>query len=213
MKGFLVTFEGGEGSGKSTQVKELVKFLEKEKIDFIATREPGGTEVGEEIKKILLHSKGKISSETEFLLFSASRSQLVEDVIKPALEAGKVVVLDRFFDSSFAYQGYAGQLDLGEIKEVTQFATGGLQPDLTFLLDISYDDGMERKSKDENLKNLDRIEQKGAEYHNRLRRGFLKLAEQDKKRFYVIYANKDKDEIFEEIKTEFLRRYNKKHGE
>lgn len=210
MKGFLITFEGGEGSGKSTQAKRFAEFLKEQKIDYIATKEPGGTIVGEEVRKILLHSKGEISPETEFLLFSACRSQIVKDVIKPALEAGKVVVLDRFFDSSFVYQGYAGDIALETIEQITNFVTDGIQPDLTILLDISYDDGMERKAKDEKLKNLDRMESKGAEYHNKIRKGFLKLAEKDKKRFYVIYANKEQDEIFEEIKEEFLRRYNKK---
>lgn len=213
MKGFLVSFEGGEGGGKSTQVKKLAKFLEEQHIDYVSTREPGGTLVGEEIKKLLLHTKTKISDKTEFLLFSASRSQLVQDVVKPALEEGKVVIMDRFFDSSFAYQGYAGNLDLDEIEDVTDFATDGIQPDLTVLLDISYDDGMERKAKNAKQKNLDRIETKGEEYHNKLRKGFLKLADKDRKRFLVVFANKGEDEIFEEIKTEFMERYNKKCGD
>lgn len=213
MRGFLVTFEGGEGGGKSTQVKRLAKFLEEQKIDYISTKEPGGTDVGNQVREILLHSKDKISDKTEFLLFSASRAQLVQDVIKPALEAGKVVLMDRFFDSSFAYQGYAGNLNLDDIEEVTDFATDGLQPDLTVLLDISYDDGMERKAKNSKLKDLDRIESKSAEYHNRLRKGFLKLADKDRKRFLVVFANKTEEEIFEEVKAEFMDRYNKKCGE
>ena len=211
MKGFLISFEGGEGGGKSTQVKRLAKFLEEQHIDYISTREPGGTVVGEEIKKILLHTKEQISDKTEFLLFSASRSQLVRDVIKPALEEGKVVIMDRFFDSSFAYQGYAGNLDLDEIEDVTDFATDGIQPDMTVLLDISYDDGMERKMKAK--KALDRIETKGEEYHNKLRKGFLKLADKDRRRFLVVFANKSEEEIFEEIKAEFMERYNKKCGD
>lgn len=212
MKGFLVTFEGGEGGGKSTQVKKLAKFLEEQHIDFVSTKEPGGTVIGEEIKKLLLNTKENISDKTEFLLFSASRSQLVQDVVKPALEEGKVVLMDRFFDSSLAYQGYAGNLDLDAIEQVTAFATDGLQPDMTVLLDISYDDGMERKAKDDKLKNLDRIEGKSAEYHKKLRNGFLKLADKDRKRFFVVFANKTEEEIFEDIKEEFMLRYNRKYG-
>ena len=153
-KGFLVSFEGGEGCGKSTQLKMFENYLKEKKIPYLLTREPGGTEVGEKIRQILLHDKSALSAQTEFLLFSASRSKLVQDVVVPALDEGKVVVLDRFFDSSYTYQGYAGDLKIGDLENITKFATGGLEPNLTILLDLSVEEGMKRKSKDEKLKNL-----------------------------------------------------------
>ena len=207
--GFLVTFEGGEGCGKSTQVKKFVEFLQANKTDFLLLREPGGTEVGEKIRQILLHDKTELSPRTEFLLFSASRNKLLEDVVVPALESGKVVVLDRFYDSSFVYQGYAGNLDIKDIENITAFACGGkvLQPDLTFLLDIDFKAGIERKSKDNALKNLDRIESKGQEYHQKVRQGYLQLAKQNKNRVVVIDAMQGVEEIAKSIQQHFKNKF------
>lgn len=209
MAGFLVSFEGGDGCGKSTQIKLFTEFLKRENIDFLCTREPGGTDVGEEIREILLHSKGKMSAETEFLLFSASRSKIVEDVIKPALKAGKVVVLDRYYDSSYTYQGYAGDLKVKDLENITEFAIKGTVPNLTFLLDLSYEDAMKRKNKDEKLKDLDRIESKGKEYHNKVRQGYLLLAKKNKKRIVVIDANQSVEKIEKQIQDVFQKRYKK----
>jgi len=209
-KGFLISFEGGEACGKSTQIKLFENYLKSiGGGDFLLTREPGGTEVGEKIRNILLHDKSDLSAETEFLLFSASRSKLVQDVLKPALENGKIVVLDRFFDSSFCYQGYAGNLQLNDLETITKFATGGLVPDMTVLLDISYEDGMARKSKDENLKNLDRMELKGKTYHDKVRAGYLKLAEREPNRIFVVDAVDSIENIHNKIVAEFERRYKK----
>jgi len=208
--GFLVSFEGGEGCGKSTQIKRFINFLEENNYDYICTREPGGTPVGEEIRNILLGSKENLSPRTEFLLFSASRNKLIEDVVRPALNSGKVVVLDRYYDSSYTYQGYAGNLNISDIKNITDFAIDGAVPDLTFLLDLSYEEGMARKSKDEALKNLDRIEQKDKAYHDAVRNGYLTLAKENPNRIYVVDASKSADEISREIFAEFMRRY-KKH--
>lgn len=205
MNGFLVTFEGGEGCGKSTQIKKLSQFLEQEKIPFIVSREPGGTEVGEKIRDILLNMKAEMSSTVEFLLFSASRADHIEKVVKPALESGKIVLLDRFYDSSFVYQGYAGDLNLKDIQNVTELAVKDIKPNLTFLLDLDYEVGMLRKSKDDKLRNLDRIEQKGESYHKKVRNGYLKLAEQNPDRIVVIDASKTPDEIFEKIKAKILK--------
>ncbi len=207
-KGFLLSFEGGEACGKSTQIKLIEDYFKQKKIDYIITREPGGTEVGEKIRQILLDNKQDMSANTEFLLFSASRSKLIESVVKPALADGKVVVMDRFYDSSYAYQGYAGKLDLKDIKTITEFAVGeGAVPDLTVLLDISYEDGMARKSKDEKLKNLDRFEVKGKAYHDSVRRGYLTLAKAEPKRFAVIDANQTKEKIFQDIVNAFEKKY------
>ncbi len=208
MNGFLVTFEGGEGCGKSTQIKKLSQFLEQEKIPFIVSREPGGTEVGEKIRDILLNMKAEMSSTVEFLLFSASRADHIEKVVKPALESGKIVLLDRFYDSSFVYQGYAGDLNLKDIQNVTELAVKDIKPNLTFLLDLDYEVGMLRKSKDDKLRNLDRIEQKGESYHKKVRNGYLKLAEQNPDRIVVIDASKTPDEIFEKIKAKILKYLN-----
>lgn len=215
--GFLVSFEGGEGCGKSTQVKNFLKYLEEKHIDFLLTREPGGTEVGEKIRNILLHDKDDLSANTEFLLFSASRSKLVEDVIRPALNQGKVVVLDRYFDSSFAYQGFGGGMDLKTIEKITELAVGenlkvkkdplSAVPKLTFLLDLPYESGMKRKFADEKLRKLDRIESKTKEYHEKVRDGYMYLAKKFKDRICVIDASQSIDCVFENIKNEFENRY------
>ena len=207
MKGFLISFEGGEACGKSTQIKKFQEYLKEKQIDFVCTREPGGTELGEQIRNLLLHSKHDMTPETEFLLFSASRAKLVEDFIKPALENNKLVVMDRYFDSSYTYQGYAGNLNVDDLKNITEFAIKGAVPDITFLLDISFEDGMKRKSNDENLKNLDRIEAKGKAYHDKVREGYLKLAKDNPDRIVVIDASKTIEEVFENIKKEFEKKY------
>ena len=208
-KGFLVTFEGGEGCGKSTQIKLFIKFLEEQKLNFILSREPGGCVLGEKIRAILLHSKEDMSALSEFFLFCANRTEHVKEVIKPALEEGKIVVIDRYYDSSLAYQGYAGNLDIKKLKGITAFATDNVVPDLTFLLDISYEEGFGRKAKDENLKNLDRIEQRDRAYHEKVRQGYLKLAKEEPNRFVVIDASKSLEEIHEEIIKIFLKRIKK----
>lgn len=209
-KGFLVTFEGGDGCGKSTQLKMFQDFLKKENVDFIVSREPGGTPLGEEIRKILLNSNYNISSTTEFLLFSASRATHVEEIVKPALEEDKVVILDRFYDSSYTYQGYAGNLSIKDIENITEFAIQGIKPDLTFLLDLSYDEAMKRKAKDEKLSHLDRMERKAKEYHDKVREGYLKLAKQNPGRIVVVDASKSVEEISNFINKTFIERYNKK---
>ena len=208
-KGFLVTFEGGEGCGKSTQIKLFTKYLEEHHIDYVLSREPGGTELGNKLREILLHSKESMNAATEFFIFSAGRSDHVENIIMPALEQGKVVVLDRFYDSSYAYQGYAGDLPVDEMKRITKLATYGIVPDLTILLDISYDEGFGRKSIDESLKNLDRIESKGREYHDKVRAGYLQLAKDEPNRIKVVDASKNKEEVFKNITKLFEEKYNK----
>lgn len=207
--GFLISFEGGEACGKSTQIKRFKEYLENRKVDNFFTREPGGTELGENIRNILLHFGGKMTTEAECLLFSASRAQIVEDVIKPKLAEEKVVVLDRYIDSFYAYQGYAGNLDLNALRSITNFAIKGTVPDLTFLLDIPYEEWMKRKAKDENLKDLDRMESKGKDYHDRVRKGYLEMAKAEPNRFVVINAMQTPDKIANEIAQIFEERYQK----
>ncbi len=206
-KGFLITFEGGEGCGKSSQIKLFVKYLKENNFDYILSREPGGSSFGEEIRNILLHSKEDISALTEFFLFCASRCDHVEKIIQPALSEGKIVVIDRFYDSSFAYQGYGGGLKVDMLKEINSKATGGLTPDLTFLFDLSYEEGFNRKSKDDKLKDLDRIEQKEKAYHEKVRKGYLELAQKEPERFHIIDASKTIEEINKEIIKIFLKKY------
>lgn len=206
-RGMLISFEGGEASGKTTQIKKLVSHLREEGFEVVASKEPGGTLVGEAIRNILLHTNFDISPRTEALLFNASRCQLVGDVIKPSLKAGKIVIMDRYYDSTCAYEGFGGDLKQEELKPVIDFAIDGAVPDVTFLLDVSFDEFRMRKAADEKLKNLDRFENKQRKYHEKVRKGFLTLAKENPERYVVIDACLPEEQIFEMIKKEVERRY------
>ena len=205
--GFLISFEGGEACGKTTQIREFENYLKSQNIDYIISREPGGTTIGEKIREILLNSKSDIDPLVELFLFNAARVEHLQKVVRPALEAGKVVVLDRFYDSTFAYQGYAGSLSPSTIAHVTKVAVGDCTPDLTFLLDITYEESMRRKMASEELKNLDRIESKSKDFHDKVRQGYLEIAKANQKRVFVVDATLKKENVFEDIKNEFERRY------
>lgn len=188
----FITFEGEEGSGKSYQAKRLHKYLAGKGVPVLLTHEPGGTETGEKVSKLVKWAKGTdISPLTELMLFNASRAQLVKEVIRPALESGKVVICDRFDDSTTAYQGYGHELDLKTVREINHAATGGLRPDLTVLLDISVEDGLARK----NSKERDRFEEKDPEFHRKVREGYLKLASEEPRRWLVIDAAQPREKI------------------
>lgn len=187
-KGIFITFEGPEGCGKSTQSKLLYDYL-KGRYGCVYTREPGGTEVGERIRQILLHSNDiNISDITEVFLFEANRAQLVEEVIRPALKKKKIIICDRFSDATLAYQGYGGMVPLKAVESMNRIATGALEPDLTILLDIDTAAGLKRAGR----KGIDRMEAKDIAYHRRVRAGYLKLAKKYPKR---IKAIKVKDSI------------------
>ncbi|MFH1190008.1 MAG: dTMP kinase [Candidatus Omnitrophota bacterium] len=172
-RGIFITFEGIEGCGKSTQSKLLYDHLKTLKRRCVHTREPGGTALGEKIRDIILHSdRVKISDLSELFLFEAARSQIVKEVISPALKAGKIVICDRFSDATFGYQGYGGKVPLKAIKVLDRIATGGLKPDLTILLDLDVATGLERARR----KGVDRMERKDMAYHKRVRAGYLKIA-------------------------------------
>lgn len=207
-KGFLVTFEGGEGCGKSTQVKKFINYLAQNNFDYIATREPGGTPFGEKVRQISQYDDEEISPKVEALLIGASRCKLVQDVVSPALDAGRIVVMDRFYDSAYVYQGYAGSDGklLGDIKAITKIAVGNVKPNLTFFLDITPENGIERKAK---YKTLDRFERKSKDFHIKVREGYLKLAKQNKNRYVVIDANAPIEDIFNKIVSIFNARYYK----
>jgi dTMP kinase len=179
----FITFEGGEGCGKSTQTRALQHKLEKLAIPSILIREPGGTALGERVRHILKKStRIQISALTELILFNASRSQLVTEVILPNLKAGKSVICDRFADSTVAYQSYARGLDLDIVKDMNRIGTQGLKPDLTFLLDISPEIGLSRKPQGAN----DRFEKEKLAFHRKVRQGFLDFAAQEPQRWVVI---------------------------
>lgn len=182
MKGKFITFEGSEGSGKSTQAKLLCDYLRRKKIPVISLREPGSTPISEKIRHILLDPKNKSMSVTcEMLLYMAARAQLVEQVIKPALKKGKFVVCDRFLDATLAYQGIGGKIDLEIIRAIGKIATGGIKPDLTFLLDIDPKEGLRRAGRVK-----DRMELKKLSFHQRVRRGYFKLVKKEPSRIKVI---------------------------
>lgn len=196
MKNF-VTFEGGEGSGKSTVIQGLIDYCNQKNIDCIATREPGGLEVCEEIRRILKSTPG-LSVETQLLLFSASRNHLCKNLIKPNLEQGKIVFCDRFYDSTRAYQGYAGGMSDDDIMLVTNYAVGDIKPQITFFLDIDPVVAFERKG---GCDKGDVIEEAGIEYHKKVRKGYHLLAEKEKDRFVVIDATLPKEEVLNQIIT------------
>jgi dTMP kinase len=182
-KGILITFEGVEGSGKTTQIGHAAKHLRRMGWRVLVLREPGGTETGEAIRALLLNPKlKKISAKTELLLYLAARAQIVEERILPALRAGEAVLLDRFEDSTVAYQGFGRRIDLEEIEVLSRFVRGRLKPDLTILLDLDPRRGLTRGGRH------DRMEKQSIRFHNRVRRGFLKLAEREPRRFCVLRA-------------------------
>ena len=192
----FITFEGGEGCGKSVQAKVLYEKLCREGIPAILTFEPGGTPLGDEICRILKWNKDlDIIPLTELLLFNASRSQLMDKIVKPNLEKGKVVICDRFTDSTIVYQGYGRGLDMEVIRKINYIATQRLYPDLTILLDLPVETGFTRKSNSRQ----DRFENEDTTFHERVRRGYLKLAAEVPERFFVIDASQSKETIADVI--------------
>lgn len=198
----FVTFEGGEGCGKSTQVKRLAEHLKSKGVEVVLTREPGGTRLAELIRGLLKDEREDPPCDrSELLLFLAARAQLVRNVIVPALDSGKWVLSDRFSDSTFAYQGYGRGLPLDSLRLMNCFACEGLKPDLTLLLDVRPDVAAARMRRREAATNTsaDRIELAGDGFHSRLRAGFLELAKAEPDRMKVIDANGSPDEVWAQI--------------
>ncbi len=190
-KGFFVTFEGPECAGKTTQIGLLRERFASDFPEMLVTREPGGTELGEELRQIVKHhiTDVPVTNEAELLLFSASRAQHVSVRIKPALERGCLVLCDRFFDSTTAYQGYARGLDLGFIGLLNDFAVGDCMPDLTVLLDLPAEESLERSLKrEEKLFVEDRFDSETLEFHRKVREGFLRIARKNSRRIKVVSA-------------------------
>jgi dTMP kinase len=193
--GLFITFEGGEGCGKSTHSRLLLKKLEQRNVPAVLTHEPGGTPLGNELRNLLKKRRGSpISHQAELFLLAASRAQLVAEVIRPALEEGKVVICDRFTQSTMVYQGYGRGLDFTAIKMVNNMATGHLNPDLIILLDISPEQGLARKR---SLK--DRFELEDLSFHRRVREGYLKMAAVEPDRWLTIDASLPRAKVSEII--------------
>ena len=206
-KGLFITFEGLEGCGKTTQAKMLFDFLIKQKIPSIYTKEPGGTKIGDKIRKILLDQKNDgMDYKTEMLLFLASRAENVRLIILPALEEGKIVISDRFHDSTTAYQGYGRGIDLKIIKHLNNLVVGEAIPDLTFILDIDPYEGLRRSASFGNSSEM-RFEKEfinkkiigGKLFLERVRNGYYQLSREESGRIKIIDANRSKEDIFEEI--------------
>ena len=185
MNGKLITFEGIDGSGKSTQIKLISEILHKNNIDNIVIREPGGTKISEKIRDILLDNDNTISKYTEALLFLSSRSQLVNEVIKPALNRGCYILCDRYIDSTIAYQGYGRGIDLSQIKLLNDLAIESIYPDITFILDVNVNTSLSRRL----TKSKDRMEQVNENFLIKVRKAYLKIADDDKKRCIVVDCN------------------------
>ncbi|MBA3872662.1 MAG: dTMP kinase [Anaerolineae bacterium] len=197
----FITFEGPDGGGKTTQVAMTVETLKARGLNVLLTREPGGTDIGNQIRHVLHDMKNHaMHPRTELLMYSASRAQIVEEVIKPHMAKGGLVICDRFFDSTYAYQGYGHGLDLNQLKLITEFATGGLKPDLTVLLDIAPEDSLQRR-----LSSLDkggewnRLDAMAIDFHKRVREGYHALVAADPKRWEVVNAAQSVEKVQTDI--------------
>lgn len=202
--GLFITFEGPEGSGKTTQIKKAGEYLKSKNIAFLVTEEPGGTQLGNELRKILLNKTSfNINGKSELLLFAAARSQHVEEVIRPAIEDGKVVLCDRYSDATIAYQSFGRGLKIEDVNWINNFATRSLIPDLTLLFDIPVDIGLKRALKrisrivDSPVE--DRFEREEIEFHKRVRDGYHKLVKSDPERFRTIDASRGIDDIHRDV--------------
>ena len=194
-RGFI-TFEGGEGSGKSTQVARLARRLKTSGLPVLVVREPGGTRVGEGVRALLLDPEHSgLDATAELLLYEASRAQLVADVIEPALEAGEIVICDRFYDSTTAYQGFARGLSLDRIRELNEIASLGIVPDRTVVLDIDPALGIQRATR----QGTDRLEAESLAFHEAVRRGFLAIAAEEPGRVRVVDANGSPDQVAQRV--------------
>ena len=201
-RGVFITFEGGDGSGKSTQIQSVRDWFESRGREVVVTREPGGTELGTEIRRLVQNGPEDVDARTEALLYAADRAYHVATVIRPALERGAVVLGDRYIDSSLAYQGAARSLGVDEIASLSAWATRGLYPSLTFLLDLPPEVGARRRTDAP-----DRMERESMDFHERVRHEYLRLADAEPDRFVVIDAVGTVDEVFSEIRGVLVERF------
>ncbi|MDP4633851.1 MAG: dTMP kinase [Pontimonas sp.] len=199
MTGLFITFEGGDGSGKTTQINLLATWLESQGQTVVLTREPGGTDLGVELRNIVLHRKGFIAPRAEALLYAADRSHHIHSLVRPALERGEVVVQDRYLDSSVAYQGAGRVLDAEEVRELSLWATERLMPNLTVLLDVPASVAKARQAQTE--REYDRLEAEAEDFHTRVRESYLSLAAAEPERFLVVNGELPIEEIHHSIIT------------
>lgn len=200
----FITLEGPEGSGKTSQMPRLAKFLRSKGYEVITTREPGGTPISDQVRDILISMKNTgMEPRTEILLFLAARAQLVEELIKPALQSGKIVLCDRYGDSTLAYQGYGHKLDLDTLKRMLAFATDGLKPDLTIYLDLDVETGLQRKIKKDEWNRLDAYE---VAFHQRVRNGYHQLLAEEPQRWVLIDASQSMADVQKQMRTIVMER-------
>jgi len=201
----FITLEGPEGSGKSSQLPPLVEFLQEKGYTVFPTREPGGTSIGEQIRQVIHDLKNaEMHPRTETLLYQAARAQIVEQVFKPRLAAGEVVISDRYYDSTIAYQGYGHQQDLEQVRGLVRYATGGLVPDLTILLDLEIELGLQRKT--EGGSEWNRLDAYTVDFHRRVRQGYLELVRLEPQRWVVVDASHGRQEVQDELRRLVLGR-------
>lgn len=197
MTGVFITFEGGDGAGKSTQLQLLAKWLDEQKKTYVLTREPGGTDVGLELRDIILHRKGFLAPRAEALLYAADRAHHVHTVVRPALERGDVVVQDRFFDSSVAYQGAGRVLSEDEVRDLSLWAVEDLRPNLTIVLDVPAE--VARARRDSTRDVYDRLEAEADDFHERVRQAYRRLAGAEPERIVIIDGELPAEEIHQQI--------------
>ena len=197
MTGVFITFEGGDGAGKTTQLQLLVSWLEDHGHSYVLTREPGGTDVGVELREIILHRKGFLAPRAEALLYAADRAHHVHTVVRPALERGDVVVQDRFFDSSVAYQGAGRVLSETEVRDLSLWAVENLRPNLTIVLDVPAD--VARVRRDSTRDVYDRLEAEADDFHERVREAYRRLAKEEPERIVIIDGQLPAEQIHQQV--------------
>lgn len=207
----FITLEGSDGSGKTTQVPLLAEAIREAGYELVVTREPGGTEIGDQVRQVIMDLKNKrMEPTTEILLFQASRAQLVRELIVPSLEDGKVVLCDRYADSTLAYQGYGHETDLEQLTRIVEFATGGLKPDLTLYLDIDAEEGLQRRSADN--EKWDRMDDYDLAFHQRVRDGYNKMITDEPERWVVIDGRRSVDQVQADLRRVVLERLKANRG-
>jgi dTMP kinase len=198
----FITLEGPEGSGKTSHIPPLVEYLRQKGHVVFPTREPGGTSIGEQIREVIHDLKNEeMHPRTETLLYQAARAQIVEQVIKPRLAAGEIVISDRYYDSTIAYQGYGHQQDLEQVRALVKYATAGLTPNLTVLLDVDIEEGLRRKKKETEWNRLDAYT---VEFHQRVRAGYLEMVMQERRRWVVVDAAREWESVQDDLRKVVL---------
>ena len=199
----FITLEGPEGSGKTSHIPQLVEYLREKGHIVFPTREPGGTSIGEQIRDVIHDLKNvEMHARTETLLYQAARAQIVEQVIKPRLKNGEIVISDRYYDSTIAYQGYGHQQDLEQVRALVKYATGGLVPDLTVLLDVDVEIGLKRKK--QNAVEWNRMDAHEVEFYQRVRNGYMEMVKAEPKRWVVVDASQKWDDVQGEMRNRIL---------